>query len=218
MTRPAKINLSLLPVLDAAPVYIPAAAAVGKASTKDNANIWRKGKDAGCRCGYDQVHLFLPRACCHYSFLSHANVQISLVLVQARRDIEVPVPVLKRQWLWQRDGDSPMAGPAPRAQLPRAPLRPLCCFFSCFLGSWWAMRRAVVALGWRGGGAGGTQSGALLERTCTGCAGARPHGLAWPLLPGQPMQCRKGFWDPLERKNLPSHLFLIISVFHNYPG
>lgn len=27
-----------------------------------------------------------------------------------------------------------------------------------------------------------------------------------------------GFWDALEHHKSPSHLFLIISTFHNYPG
>lgn len=207
MTRPAKINLSLLPVLDAAPVYIPAAAAVGKASTKDNANIWCKGKDAGCRCGYNQVHLFLPRACCHYSFLSHANVQISLVLVQARRDIEAPVPVLRRQRLWQRDGDSPMAGPAPRARLPRSPLRPLCCFFSWFLGSWWAMRRAVAALGWRGGGLAGRRAGRCWSAPAQAARGLVPMGWRGPSRWGSRCNAERAFGIPWSAKTCPPTYF-----------
>lgn len=49
---------------------------------KHAANVWQKGKASGCRCRYNQVHLFLPRACCHYSFLSHANVPISPLLIK----------------------------------------------------------------------------------------------------------------------------------------
>lgn len=83
--------------------------------------------------------------------------------------------------------------------------------------------------GWAGGFGGGWLGGcrdtwAARRPGCCWSASPKaarclvPAGLAWPLLLGQPRRCRRGFWDSLERKKLPSHLFLIISIFHNYPN
>lgn len=143
MTGPAKINLSPLPVLDAFHMYILAISAAGEVSTKDDANIWHKGKDASCRWRYNQVHLFLPRACCHYSFLSHANVQISLLLVKAHSDREDAVPILKTQRVWEHSANGVEAlshgrDPAPRDPISPSPHSgPSLAFFFGFLGNWW---------------------------------------------------------------------------------
>lgn len=69
MTGPAKINLGLLPVLDAFHIYILAITAAEKVSTKDKASIWHKGKDNSCRCRYNQVHSssLMPAAIAHSS-------------------------------------------------------------------------------------------------------------------------------------------------------
>ena len=105
-------------------MYIPGRAAAGKASTKDSANIRQEGKGASCRGRYDQVQLFLPRACCHYSFLSHANVQISLRLVRAHGDLADRAPVPKAQRAWEHSANGVEALSRARDPAPRDPISP----------------------------------------------------------------------------------------------
>lgn len=180
-------------------MYILAISAAGEVSTKDDANIWHKGKDASCRWRYNQVHLFLPRACCHYSFLSHANVQISLLLVKAHSDIEDAVPILKRQRVWEHGANGMEAlshgrDPAPRDLISPSPHSgPLVAFF---LASWetggeyewfwwrlgWRVRRGLA--GGLQGHLGSPQTRVLLECIFKGCEMSRPRGagvapLAW---------------------------------------
>lgn len=214
-------------------MYILAISAAGEVSTKDDANIWHKGKDASCRWRYNQVHLFLPRACCHYSFLSHANVQISLLLVKAHSDREDAVPILKTQRVWEHSANGVEALSHGRDPAPRDPISPS-PHSGPSLAFFWFLGKLVESMngcggGWAGGFGGGWLGGcrdtwAARRPGCCWSASPKaarclvPAGLAWPLLLGQLRRCRRGFWDSLERKKLPSHLFLIISIFHNYPN
>lgn len=179
-------------------MYILATSPAGKVSTKDNANTWRKGKDASRRCRYNQVHLFLPRACCHYSFLSHANVQISLTLVKAHGVLEDTVPILKTQRVWEHSSNGmdafPWQGPGTQQpHLPRSPLGALGCNFFLLPG-----KLVENATGFGGGWAGGCGRGwpgahgdtwtADRPECCWSASpkAARclvPTGLASPLLP-----------------------------------
>lgn len=178
-------------------MHIPAISAAGKVSTKDDANIWRKGKDASCRCRYNQVHLFLPRACCHYSFLSHANVQISLPLVKAHSDLEDAVPVLKMQQVWEHSANGMEALSCGRDLAPKDPP-------SARSGPGWRVRQRLAG-DWLGGwqdtwAACGTR--VPPEHISKGCEMSRPRGAGMCPPAGQLRWHRKGSWDLLEHKKL----------------
>lgn len=201
VTGPAKINLSLLPVLGAFHTYVLAVSAAGKISTKDNANIWRKGKDASCRCRYNQVHVFLPRACCHYSFLPHANVQISLPLVKAHGVSEDTVPILKTQRDWEHSTNGVEALSCGRDPAPRDPISPRPHSVAIFSAFWESV--VEIANGFGGGWAGGSSragwgaAGAPgtrvpPERISKGHKMSGPHGAGMAPLAGAAALTQKG--------------------------
>lgn len=102
--------------------------AAGKVSVRNGASIWQEGKDSSCRWRCNQVHLFLPRACCRYSSLSHANVQISLLLGAAHGGLEDEGNILTKQQGWEHSSEgleAPSCSKDPATRHPKCPFSPL---------------------------------------------------------------------------------------------